>query len=134
MRKVEWKESYSVGIPLFDEQHKYLVDLLNELIESNNNQVDRKKLFAICNKLIGYAEEHFQSEEKIMSKYNYPKFKEHQKEHAQLIEDVFVMYQEFCTGGNTSMFDLIDFLKDWILEHILGSDMEYKPFLTQALN
>ncbi len=133
MRRVEWKESYSVGVPLFDEQHKYLVDLLNEMIESSNSGSDRKELFAICNKIIGYAEEHFQSEENMMNKCNYPKLKEHQQEHTKLIEDVFLMYQDFCTGGDTSVGDLVDFLKDWLLDHILGSDMEYKAFLSPAL-
>ncbi len=132
MRKIEWKESYSVGVPLFDEQHKYLVDLLNDLIDSNNRKVERKELFAICNKIIGYAEEHFKNEESIMLKCRYPKLKEHQEEHARLIEDVFVMYRDFCTGGQTSMVEIVDFLKDWILDHILGFDMEYKSFLTQT--
>ncbi len=130
---IVWSDAYSVGHDLFDRQHRELLDILNELALLKKKGVAQKDLFLIFNRLIKYTEEHFFCEEELMKELDFPGYLEHKEEHEGLVEHIFELHQDYCKHGPNITDEVLSFLKDWVLTHILGTDMKYKPFF-QGLN
>ena len=125
---ITWNTKYSVGIKIFDEQHKKLIDLLNCLFDSmlqgkSNNVLD--KLFS---ELLAYTEYHFETEEKYFKKFNYDSIK-HVAEHNELRKKVVELNTQSKEKELFISKKLLTFLNDWVVNHILVSDKKYTEFL-----
>ena len=129
MAILEWKDSYSVGIKSLDHQHRRLLDLINELSVIDPKTADAKKVFTALNGLAEYAQTHFDTEEKLLVQYNYPKLVQQQREHVAFTGDVFQIAQDLEHMNSGVRGEVIDFLKNWFISHILGTDREYIDFL-----
>jgi len=129
MALIDWKSSYSVGIKHLDLQHMGLVDQINVLHEALKQGRARDSLNEILVKLIDYTATHFKSEEKLFAQHNMPDADKHIAEHNKFVEEVLSFKEDFDKGRLMVTFEVMDFLKSWLINHILGSDMEYKLFL-----
>ncbi len=124
-----WKDEYSVGIELFDNQHKKMFGYLNDLNSALADDEEKKVLAKILLGLITYAKDHFKDEEVNLKKYNYPEYKEHKKEHEELTKEVLRFAEDFKKGNQDITMDVIYFLIKWTVDHIEGSDKKYSKFL-----
>jgi hemerythrin len=123
---IEWLDEYSVGIPKVDEQHKSLVRMINELYTGCNqgrekaNEIFRKTIKG----LVEYVQLHFKTEEELFTKYGYPEnsYRSHKNEHEQFIIKVSEMLNDFKENRIFTLDDIINFLKDWLLNHIAMVD------------
>lgn len=121
----EWSEDYSVGVKEIDNQHKHLLFLISELFNSINERAVDKILMEILNKLIDYAELHFKTEEKYFDKFNYEFSDEHELEHRNF-EKKMLSLREQCKNKEIEVsFELIDFLEDWLINHLENMDRKY---------
>lgn len=122
---MNWLPAYSVGITEIDEQHKRLVAMINELHEGMSAQKGRETLVSVVNGLTEYADEHFAFEEKYMQKFNYNDFIAHKRQHDAFREKVG-KFRDGVVGKKLFVsLDMMDYLKDWLVTHIQGSDMLY---------
>ncbi len=71
---------------------------------------------------------HFKTEEDLFSQYGYPSHQNHKKEHDHFTDQVITFQKEFEMGVQTIGFELLDFLKNWLVKHILISDKKYSKF------
>ena len=126
---VRWSDRLSTGIRVFDEQHKKLVAILNDMHEALKSGKGREALADILRRLENYARTHFTSEEVIMRKYEFPGYLEHKREHEQFIAKVKEFRRRYEAGDLTLSFDVLKFLKDWLINHIMGTDKKYGPYL-----
>jgi hemerythrin len=124
-----WKAEYSVGIRQIDEQHKRLVRLLNELHQAMCEGKSRDVMAGILSQLVDYTKGHFASEERLMQGYSYPGYAAHKVEHDHLTMTVLKFQQELTAGKTVISIAVMDFLKNWLRGHILGTDQKYSPFL-----
>jgi len=129
MTQITWKNSYSVNIPSIDEQHKELITVLNELYEASKNGMAQTILAAILEKLTKYSITHFQYEENLMEKHGFDKIEEHKDEHSKFIEQLQSFTVQAAKGNLILSLKTIDFLKDWLINHTLGTDHDYSEFL-----
>ncbi len=132
---VKWdKEKFDVGVELFNTHHKRLIDLLNLLhsvVDSTNN---KKHIEIIFNELAKYTVYHFKAEEKIMDEYNYSHLGLHHFEHEKFVNTVLDAIEAYKKGVTMiEVIKLLDFLREWIINHILKSDMKYKEFFKDKL-
>lgn len=128
MDYIKWSEDLSVGVELFDKEHKELVRLVNDL---NQLILVGDKISAMekaLSGLIEYTKTHFADEEKLMAQYNYPDYQKHKDEHEKLTSRVLDFQKRLQEGKANFSIELINFLRDWLLVHIKGSDMSYKAF------
>ncbi len=123
-----WNESYNVGITTIDTQHKKLVDILNELYESFVDQTSGQKLSGILKELTDYTVYHFGNEEQLFQKHGYPQAKEHLEEHKGFIARINAFSAELNSGKTKLTFQLMNYLKNWLLNHICGSDQAYVSY------
>ena len=123
---VEWSKEFSVGIEQFDDEHKHLLKLLNELNDAVQAGGGHETLSAVLEGLIGYVDYHFAHEEEIFQAANYPGYERHRLQHRALTSTVMETYEVFKLGASTTLpQQVLDFLKNWLYDHILGSDRAF---------
>jgi hemerythrin len=129
MSLITWSDEYSVNIKEIDNQHRQLVEMLNELHRSMRAGQSGQVLGNLLQRLIDYTEYHFSTEEKIMEAYNYPGYIHHKSEHAALTRKVMEFQRQYRQNPTGLGVQLMNFLKSWLVDHIVGSDKKYTKFL-----
>ncbi len=129
MALIKWRDSYSVGVDKFDQEHMVLVELINEMFVIVRDKGSVATLNEAIAKLIEYTEVHFADEEDVMEKVNYPLLEEHKEIHVNLLEQVFEFQKQIESEGENLRTDLYKFLRDWLINHILDEDMKYGEYL-----
>ncbi|MCG8696457.1 MAG: bacteriohemerythrin [Bacteroidales bacterium] len=124
-----WKDDYNTGIDIMDEQHKKLVLLLDELYTSIQSGKGHQVLFDILIGLSEYSIDHFTTEEKLMREYGFKDIQKHSVEHQKLINDLNDFNNKYISGNTSLPVQLTDYLKDWLTNHILKTDMVLAEFL-----
>lgn len=133
MSFMTWTDDMSVGIDTLDDDHKQLFAILNRLVEGGGGGSSRQELQAMLGELVDYANDHFSREEAMLASRNYPDLAKHREIHADFTGQVRAMAEEFESSSNVMLkIDLILLLKDWLFDHILSTDMKYRPFVTGA--
>jgi len=125
-----WGSRFCLGIESIDKQHEVLVNYLNQLYDAMLKSETKEVIKPILDGLISYTANHFVFEEKLFATHGYPDATDHRKEHDDLKTKVLSFQKEFDAGKATVSNDLMNFLKNWLQGHILGSDKKYAPFLT----
>jgi hemerythrin len=124
-----WDSTYSVNIGILDTQHKTLVAMVNDLHQAMTEGSGKDKLGGILSNLIKYTQGHFATEERLMQSHGYPAFLAHKSEHDGLSKTVLDLQHRFLANQVGMSIEVMEFLRDWLVKHILGSDKKYMPFL-----
>ncbi len=119
------------GISEIDQQHRKLVSLVNRLYRAIKSGEGTGVLGEILNELVAYTDYHFKTEEYYFDKFNYPEGELHKEIHRKLTAQVLEFKEKFERGEATLSYDLLNFLKDWLVNHIGKTDMKYAPFLRE---
>lgn len=126
-----WSDKYSVGVFMYDTQHKRLVELINELHDAMRASKARDVLGDILKGLLDYTKMHFVDEERQMATFNYPGLTAHRIEHEKLVAKVVELKAKFDGGDNTITIEVMNFLKDWLINHILVTDKKYGAYFNE---
>ena len=129
MSLITWSEKYEVGIEKIDEQHESLFKMLNELESALQKGKASQTINDIIDQMINYTVEHFKTEEDWFAKYRFPGSDAHIAEHKKFLGDVGDFAKKLNAGEVGLSIDVIQFLSDWITNHIMGIDMRYAPFM-----
>ncbi|MCF7966006.1 hemerythrin domain-containing protein [Methylobacter sp. Wu8] len=139
---IKWDSRFSVDNSTIDMEHKLLLTLLNvlEVVLRNPHEKDSVRFF--IDQLYESAREHFIHEEKLQIKYMFPYYEENKTGHEALIVELDAIREEIYTFINKtgasqneadSMSEKINHvLRDWLIDHILKSDMKMKGFMNDA--
>ncbi|MGM0508923.1 MAG: bacteriohemerythrin [Fusobacteriota bacterium] len=122
---IPWKSKYSVKVPSIDAQHKRLVSLINQLNNAMLQKKGKEEIEEVLQELANYTVEHFEYEEELMEKNGFKRITSHKKLHKNFVKTVKDFIREFDRGEAKLSKDILDFLKDWLINHIMGSDQEY---------
>lgn len=120
----DWSDELSVGIQEIDEQHKRLVDLVNQLNVAFVTGADSKVVSEALDRLIQYTQIHFTVEESLMRILGYPDYETHKKHHDALVHQVLGFKLQFA-DGKLSRLELMEFLHKWLTMHIMKEDTLY---------
>jgi hemerythrin len=129
MAYFNWQDSYSVGITVFDRHHKNLIDLINKLHEAMRAGKASQELNALVANLADYTQLHFSSEEKLLAQHAYPNLSRQVSEHNAFKAKIADFQAKLAKGQIGLSIEVMDFLKNWLANHILGEDQKYGPFL-----
>ena len=126
---VTWSNAFSVGVKVIDDQHKGLLDLVNDMFNHvvGDKQAEEDYFKQVIQKAVEYVKVHFSTEEKIMTHTNFPGYVEHKKAHDAFVLTVVEKIRDFESGKNTefTLLEFTQFLKEWILTHIAIMDKGY---------
>lgn len=130
MAVFKWDETYSVRVHQCDAQHKKLFDIINQLTDAMRVGKGQEIVSDIVSQLILYTRTHFQQEEALMERTQYPELSAHRELHRKLVADVERFQRELDGGLRPNTVSVLSFLKDWLTQHIQKVDKAY----TQHLN
>jgi len=129
MPLLTWNENLSVKIKSIDDQHKRLIDMINQLQDAMSSGDSRSVLGEIFDGLLSYTAEHFEFERQLMVKHGYPESDDHLKEHDSFKQKVSDLHKQFVGSSNFMIgVDVMKFLTDWLVNHIQGVDKNYSDF------
>lgn len=122
MDLITWKPEYVLGIDEIDHHHQLLVEWLNTLHTTLDSTEDLPLIKEICQHLLDYTVFHFDAEEKLMLEGDFPDYATH-KEHLSFVNEIKQRYQSIEQENYLiTLLELINYLREWLIYHILGSD------------
>ncbi|AGA67708.1 hemerythrin-like metal-binding domain-containing protein [Desulfitobacterium dichloroeliminans LMG P-21439] len=130
---LKWKEEYSIGVAVIDEQHMRLFEIGNQIYDLLENYLlpDKyDKIVTIILELKDYTIYHFKTEEDYMLKIKYPGYFKQKVAHDDFIKEIESIDLDAIDqdqDGHTRK--LLNFIFDWVLDHILKSDFGIKEFI-----
>ena len=128
---LQWDDSLATGLSEVDRQHKVLVEMICNLHEAMRSGKGKAQLEAIISELSNYAVDHFGYEEKLMEQYKYPGYLNHRKEHIAFVDKVIAFGNDFRENRAALTTEVMNFLKNWLVGHIKGTDQKYSPFFIE---
>lgn len=129
-----WNARFEFGIESIDAQHKQLFSMIEqaqELIKDLDAGIDcYDDIMAILSQLENYTVEHFEHEELMLEEAGYGALQEHANTHNMFVDKVHAaLDSDFDENQSGTLHGIIDFLLQWVSDHILVDDVKYVPVL-----
>ena len=127
---IDWRQVPRVGIPIIDHEHEKLVAIINHLHRSVLGEgMSKPVVLQILLELFDYTVYHFQTEDRIMKRLDFPGLDEHSRIHENLQDQVLDFASTFFEYEADIRKDLLDLFKDWLVVHIVRSDCQITEFI-----
>lgn len=126
VNKFKWGEEYRLGVAAMDGEHQVLIEKMNALATLFEGRRSRRihEVEKLFKDLASFTIEHFSHEEDYMESVGYPDLDAHRQIHATLLERVREFGRQI-EDGEVDGGELMEFLNDWLMRHILSVDMKY---------
>ncbi len=126
---VKWNDSLSVGIDVIDEHHRYLFDLVNDLHDVVLHKRGARNVARLIKALDAYAKVHFRAEETMMGHYRYAGIDRQAQQHHAFEGKVQEFYQELHSNPLVAQFDILLYLRAWLVNHIQVEDNKLRSLV-----
>lgn len=130
MTLFEWTPAISVGITTIDDQHKKLISLINDVSDAMKAKKAAEVIGNVLQQLSDYTVHHFGNEERAFEKYSYPDKDAHMAAHRTYVNKINELIERNKKGELGISISVLDFLMEWITNHIMKTDMQYVPFFS----
>lgn len=131
MAQLGWSDTLLTGVESIDAEHKALVALANDLDAALEAKKSGDQINAVMMSLYRYATTHFGNEERLMRAIDYPDYSLHRGEHVQFLNKL----DEFSYKVQANIAEVakivLDFLTDWLQDHISRSDVELGRYMAE---
>ena len=124
---MKWTDTLSIGIPGIDEQHKIVVDCINQLEGAGSRSDHAIEVRLAMDKLEAYVRDHFSAEELLMRLFHYPHLDAHLREHREFAAQLAVLKRNH--HARNIHVQAAKFLRGWWANHILVVDRKYADFI-----
>jgi hemerythrin len=124
-----WNSSYSVKVKRFDADHQQLFSIINELHEGMKAGRGKDAMNGALSKLLGYTERHFTAEEAVMKQLGYIQLPAHIEQHRKFTGKIKEVADQYKAGAAGLSVDVLDFLTQWLSQHIMATDKQYSEFM-----
>ena len=114
-----WGPHLELGLPVLDQQHNQLNQLLNAIGQALATPGDEVRVREHLGALVDCVQHHFATEEALMARHDLPCRDVHRIEHQQLIDELRLVRDHFHEDRQ-SILRLL--LRNWLVEHIQGAD------------
>jgi len=129
---IEWLSNFSVNNQEIDKQHTELFQIMFEIEEAvNNKDIDYVNLVNVVNRMEHYVNKHFDYEEQLMIKYNYPQISEHIRAHNAFRDKIRNTYVFDIQKPLDFYHEMAEYLMQWLKSHILKVDMVLGKYLLE---
>ncbi len=131
---MEWYDDYNIDVEPIDDQHRELVNVVTRLQESLSSSAANTEIGEALKFLVQYTQQHFKDEERLMTTIEFAELDSHKKMHAKLIDDVKNILLDLKKGKSIHPYELIDFLTEWLINHIRNEDKKIGRALEKFKN
>ena len=133
MPNITWTNALSVGDEAIDHDHQELFSLVNDLADAD---LSDSSLLGLIGRLEEYTEYQFAREEEFMREYDFPGLEEHIAKHKMFVEWLHTVELTYRRSAESpfQISDLVnDFLRTWLVDHIMNEDMKYRDFIIEYM-
>ena len=129
---LSWNKTFETGISEIDQQHQQWIAIFNEFLSAIKDNSETTILESTLAKFMEYSRIHFSTEEKYMQRVKYPSYALHRK-----IHESFVVKTRYYAGllskhkKDDLAQEIWNFIKDWMVNHILIEDKKIKVFIEE---
>jgi circadian clock protein KaiC len=116
------KSDLSFGYDLLDNEHIALVEFVNTFLSNLAKSGDLILAADKFEPIIKRISAHFRYEEHMMEQSGYPQAKDHEEVHRQMEERLDGMLRQIEAGEPVSSQQTMQFLQEWLLDHIKTVD------------
>ena len=131
MASLQWGSEFSVGVHAMDEEHIALFALFNDVCASIEDGNGRTESEPLLRKLLDLTQEHFRSEEALLTLSGFPGLMNHGDHHKDLNTLMKEYLVRFDRGELGSSANLLRFLREWLTHHIRTEDKVYGIWLNR---
>jgi len=128
---ISWNDNLSVNVLEIDKEHQKLIGIINNLHDGMRQRKGKEVIGRIISELKDYTLSHFLTEEKYFEKYGYPEKISHVSEHTAFVKKVSEFKKGYDDGKLSLSIEVMDFLSDWLKNHIQGKDKRYSAFFNE---
>jgi hemerythrin len=122
---IRWKEDFNLNIKIIDQHHRKLVDMINVLYNAFIDKEDDKVIEQTLQDVMEYAFIHFKQEERYFEQCNYADAPEHIACHQSFVQKAKEFRCKYMMNSSLLTQDVLEFLRDWLTNHILQVDKKY---------
>jgi hemerythrin len=124
-------DTYRVGLPSVDGEHEELMDLINQIYEGLHAHASQNEVNQMFQRFTDCTSTHFWREEMQFAETRYPDAVTHTRKHEHLMKTLACFGHGVDRMGRTvSVEDQLDFLRDWLLDHIDTEDRQFGDYLS----
>lgn len=126
MQLFQWDQTFATGSTVVDGQHQYLIEIINQFGELiTRNASGTREIEKVCSQLMEYTNYHFSEEERLMETTGLDQrhIIQHCQQHKDLINEISPLQKSLVAGDLSAGKHLFEFLINWLVFHILGTDM-----------
>jgi hemerythrin len=127
--RFEWHDSYGVGIPDIDEQHRMLIEMIDGLAAVAEGREPADGMTATVDRFVALARSHLQYEEAVAARSAGPDYQGAIKDHAEFLRKVEGLARYLEKAPVDALHTMVEFLKDWIIDHALLENRRFKSAL-----
>ena len=133
MKKIEWNQKLAIGVDVIDGQHQQWIQRFNAVAAAIATQEGPLQIGKTLDFLIGYTQQHFATEEKIMTAAGYPDLPTHLAQHRELTQTLQDLLRDFEEEGATQKLaeTVNSYLRNWLIKHIQETDRKFGAFTQQ---
>ena len=131
MAKFEWRAAFELGVPDIDEEHKRMLSVIYG-IEDAIVAEDQARFAALMDEIIEIARSHFEKEEALLARLDYPDLNRHIEYHTRLLSHA-TETKKICEQLTKQelLRKCVDEMLGFLVDDIVKGDMEFKSFLQE---
>jgi hemerythrin len=133
--EIKWRDEMSVDGSRIDEDHRHLIDIINEFEEMSEHFKNAGEALEILYALKFYANTHFEREESLQRLSGYPYHQAHQLEHKDLIKRLDSIILETQNASIDAIKQISiktsELLVSWLLDHVIKSDLRMRDYVDE---
>ena len=130
---LHWEKKLMLGVPEIDKEHEELVKKTNVMLTALKSGNSTEEILKHMNFLADYVIKHFNSEEKLQAKYNYPDIIRHKQIHSEFKVIVTKLLEDITKNGlsTSKKIEISQMTMDWLLKHIGVEDKKLADFILE---
>ncbi|BAH74197.1 bacteriohemerythrin [Solidesulfovibrio magneticus] len=122
MSVIQWDNDLCIGHDLIDTQHKRLFELTTKLYDIALGSGDKANLKLLLLDLYKYTLFHFDEEEVLMRKHNFPHYNDHKHEHEKFVATLDALAIKAREDTSALDIEILNWLSSWLVTHISIKD------------
>jgi len=132
--EIKWESKYCLDIKMIDDQHQHLVNLYNKIVQSHSKKQPPLLVGAFVRGFLDQAKLHFKTEEAELRKINYQNINKHKESNDTFVIKITGYLAEFNKGNESTAEQTLEYIKDWLLNHILHDNRMFATSIKNSAN
>jgi len=134
--EIHWSEDLALGNETLDDDHKYLITLVNAIVLAMNCDISLDNLLIHLSLLETHCKNHFRREEDLMVKIGSAELALHRSHHQNMLNQLRGLYEDIKSKISMEecreTLPCVEMLSSWIIRDVVDQDKKIKEYFIKA--